>query len=266
MTLSTPAFDSLADTYDSSFTHTPVGRALREMVWARLQETFGGCQRVLDIGCGTGEDAVRLASAGAHVTGTDASPRMIEMAQRKAIAAKAAAQLEFHCLPMEDIGAAFERVRFDGVLSNFGAINCARDLPALIGQIAARLEPGAPLLWVVMGRHVPWEWAWFLLRGDWRRATRRLKSDGTSWRGLTIQYPTPARLERLLRPHFSIQRVSPLGVVLPPSYAAAWLDRSPRALQRLTQLELAAHRFRPLAACADHYIIEAIRLPAARAA
>jgi SAM-dependent methyltransferase len=264
--LSTPAFDPMAGTYDADFTHTPIGQALRDVVWSRLERTFRPAQRILDIGCGTGEDALRLANAGAFVVGTDASSQMIQVARKKASAANPSGRVEFRCVPMEDIGSQLEGEVFDGVLSNFGAVNCAQDLPALVANVAARLRPGAPLVWVVMGRYVPWEWMWYLVRGDWRRAWRRFQPEGVRWRGVVIRYPTPAQMKALLRPHFAIRRVAPLGVALPPSYAAGWLSRSPRALRYLTCLERLAQNLSPLASCADHYIVEAVRLPAERVA
>jgi SAM-dependent methyltransferase len=260
------AFDELAGTYDATFTHTPVGRALRDIVWSRLENTFHASHCILDLGCGTGEDAVRLARRGIRVVATDASLQMIQVARQKTRGCDCTGRVEFHCLAMEDLGASLEGEVFDGVLSNFGAINCARDLPSLIASVAARLTPGAPLFWVVMGRYVPWEWMWYLLRGDWRRALRRLRPGGVSWRGLTISYPTPARMTSLLRPHFAVRRVTALGFALPPSYAAAWLERSPRILKALTRLEALAQRSRALAACSDHYIVEATRLPASAGA
>ena len=54
----------------------------------------------------------------------------------------------------------------------------------------------------------------------------------------------------------------PLGFILPPSYASGSLERPPRLLAALTPVERAAQRCRPLAAFADHYILEARRRPA----
>jgi hypothetical protein len=142
-------------------------------------------------------------------------------------------------------------------------VNCARGLDRVVADVAALLEPGAPLVWVVMGRHVPWEWAWFLTRGEWRKALRRSRRGGTPWRGMSISYPTPADLERALRPYFAPERRRALGVVLPPTYASRWLERSPRVLSALVRLERTLQRWQPLAAVADHYIFEARRLPAA---
>jgi len=160
---------------------------------------------------------------------------------------------------METAGAAFRATRFDGVLSNFGAINCVEDPAALARSIAGRIVRGGSLLWVAMGPYVPWEWAWYLSRCDIRRAFRRLHRQGTPWRGMTVRYPTPRGLQAALKPYFSIRHVQPLGCFLPPSYAAGWLGRFPRMRAVLLRLEQLGQSFPALAACADHYLIEARR-------
>ena len=106
---------------------------------------------------------------------------------------------------------------------------------------------------------------WFLGRGEWRKAFRRSRSNGVAWRGLEISYPTPADLSRALAPHFTAVSRRPLGVVLPPTYASDWLERSPRSLAALVRLERSLHRWQALAALADHYIFEARRTQAPRA-
>ncbi len=254
-------FDDMADGYDAAFTETKVGRALRQIVWARLEQVFRPSQRILELGCGTGEDALRLAGRGVRVVATDSSAQMIGVARRKALVGNCQALVEFHCIAMEDIGSFPDADLFDGVLSNFGAVNCVQDLRALVADVAARLTPGAPLLWVVMGRHAPWEWLWHLLKGQWGKAWRRLRPGGSEWRGMTISYPTPGEMRSLLLPHFAVMRLAPLGVVLPPSYASAWLERCPVTASVLTRLETWAQRLSLLASWSDHFIVEAVRLP-----
>lgn len=254
------AFDDLAGDYDADFTHSPVGSALRAIVAGRFAKAFEGAQRVLDLGCGTGEDAIRLADAGVSVLGIDASPAMVRAAQEKARRHGCAARVEFRCLPIERLGSADTGGLLDGVLSNFGALNCVNDLPGVTGAVAAKLTPGARLVWVLLGRHVPWEWGWFLLRADPARACRRLRGV-TGWRGLNIAYPTPGEVIRMLAPYFRVDALRPLGVALPPSYAAAGLNRRPRMLAALTRLEHSLQNRRALAYFADHYIVEATRLP-----
>jgi len=47
---------------------------------------------------------------------------------------------------------------------------------------------------------------------------------------------------------------------LPPSYAAGWLDHSPRMLAALTRVEHAVQRWAALAAFADHFYLQATRV------
>jgi len=256
-------FDAVAASYDASFTRTAVGTVLRAMVQERLAANFHGTQRVLELGCGTGEDALWLARTGVEVVATDASAEMIETASRKLLQENGRARVVFRSLAMENLTTLTDTPPFDGVFSNFGAINCVVDLPALIGEVACRLAPEARLVWVIMGRHVPWEWLWFLLRGEPAKALRRYTRHGVPWRGIRIAYPTPGQMAALLRPYFDLLRISPLGWALPPSYAAGWVERSPRVFAALTRLESMAHHSRVLAGLADHYILEARLRPAA---
>jgi len=253
------AFDDLAAAYDAVFTASALGQSLRALTWERLDTALAGSGRILEIGCGTGEDAVRLALCGADVLATDPSPAMLQVAAEKARRMGCAQQIEFRCLPMERVGELAGEL-FDGVWSNFGAINCVSKLDAAVAELAPLVLPGAPLAWVVMGRHVPWEWAWFLARGDRRKAFRRQQTGGAVWQGMRIAYPTPAELERTLSPHFAATRCAALGFALPPTYASGWLERRPRILAALRQVERAAQRWQPLASFADHYIFEARRV------
>ena len=250
-------FDELAAEYDRSFTRSACGMALRAMVWERLPVVFGTRHRILELGCGTGEDAVHLARSGHDVVATDASEEMIRIARLKAAAAGCADRIEFHVMPIEALHTLPREQRFDGVFSNFGAINCVADVPRVARSLALRLEHHAPLMFVVMGRHVPWEWAWYLAHGDRQRAFRRLRRAGAAWRGLTIHYPTPAELAQQLAPAFETRRRTALGFVLPPSYAAQWLDSRPRWLAALEAMERITQRV--AAGLADHYILEAVR-------
>jgi len=258
------AFDELAGDYDTDFTHTALGNALRRLVWSRTDQVFARAGRVLDLGCGTGEDALRLAARGASVLGIDAAAAMVAAASEKARQADYDARAQFRCVPIEQLNQGLAGEVFDGVLSNFGALNCVNDLNQVASDLATMLVPGARLLWVIMGRYVPWEWGWYLLRADPARAARRLRGSA-GWHGMRIAYPSPRSVTRALGPHFSIDAVRPLGVALPPSYAAAWLGRRPRTLRWLSRAEELAQKLPALAQVADHYLIEATRLQPAAA-
>jgi len=124
ITVRAHAFDDLAPDYDASFTSTPLGSVLRTLVWSRLDRALAGARYVLEIGCGTGEDAIRLAGRGVRVLAIDASPAMVRIATEKARSQGCSDRIEFRCLPMEDLDSLRAAERFDGTLSNFGALNC----------------------------------------------------------------------------------------------------------------------------------------------
>jgi ubiquinone/menaquinone biosynthesis C-methylase UbiE len=209
------------------------------MVWARLDSLFPPGARVLELACGTGEDARHLAERGVHVLATDQSEKMLAVAEGKC----AGLPVEFVWL---DVGN-WELVnsnlgRFDGAFSNFGGLNSITNYQLLVSNLQSLLKPGGQLLFVIMGRHCAWEIAWHLLHGDPATAFRRWRRGGVLARvgkaTMNVYYPSTAELRRAFAPHFRLTRVRPLGNFLPPSYLEpltrrwwfpfrlfAWLDK-----------------------------------------
>jgi SAM-dependent methyltransferase len=247
-------FDRLAADYDLRFTSTPLGIHLRQAVWCRLDARFAPGDRVLELACGTGEDAVHLASRGVRVLATDASPAMVETTGAKAADAGMAESVEVRCVAIENLGTL--PGSFDGAFSSFGGLNCVADLPAVARDLAALLRPGAPLVLCVMGPLVPWEWLGFLGRGRPSQAFRRLRRGGLAWRGTTVRYPSIGRLRRAFAPAFRLTRVSAVGALLPPTEWDEWTRRHPRLLSTLARLERRLETVPPLPWLTDHYLAE----------
>jgi SAM-dependent methyltransferase len=139
------AFDLVASGYDRGFGRNPAGRVFRYVFQELLLGAFPAGARLLDLGCGTGEDALFLASRGRRVVGVDASPLMVEEARARAAGR---AGVGFEVGRIEELAAFGDG--FDGAYSDFGALNCA-DLKAVGRGLARALRPGAPLLLSVMG-------------------------------------------------------------------------------------------------------------------
>jgi len=228
-------------------------------VWRRLDAVFQSGDRLLELNCGTGEDAVHLARRGVRVVATDSSPRMLEQARDKVVRAGLTGLVDVEYLAIEHLPSAVAR-GFDGVLSNFGGLNCVEDLALIARGASVVSRPGARVMLCVMGPTVPWEWAWYLGHGKPGKAMRRLRRGGVAWRGLTIRYPAIGTMRRAFAPGFVQRRVSAIGALLPPSYAETWADRHPKVLAALDRLERRAEAFPPLPWLADHYLIELERL------
>lgn len=256
-----PAFDAVAADYDRAFTETPIGRRMRAAVWRRLDAVYGPGDRVLELNCGTGEDAVHLARRGVRVLATDAAPAMVDVASRKVRAAGVEGLVRVAPLAIEQVSDALGC--FDGVLSNFGGLNCVADLPRAAAGIASCVRPSGVVVLVVMGPTVPWEWAWFLGHGAPGRAFRRLGRGGVAWRGTRIRYPSIRALRHAFAPHCRLERVAAVGGLLPPPFANAWASRHPRLTARLDRAERALETMWPLPGLADHYLAELRRSPRA---
>jgi ubiquinone/menaquinone biosynthesis C-methylase UbiE len=159
-------FDSLAPRYDELWTDAAVGRAQRNAVWRVVDPLFRPGDRILDIGCGTGADAAHYAARGVRVYATDASASMIAVASARSgfttqvLAAENLSQLRGD--------------RFDGALSNFGALNCVEDLAAVSRMLGALIRPGGRLAICTMGRFCAWELLYYCVRLNFRKAFRRL--------------------------------------------------------------------------------------------
>jgi arsenite methyltransferase len=95
---------------------------------------------VLDVGCGTGSLALRLAPCGAHVHGLDLSSEMIRIARGKAEAAEAT-NVTFHVGAFDDSFSALEGETVRGVCA-YSLLHLVDDLPATLRRIFRLLEPG----------------------------------------------------------------------------------------------------------------------------
>jgi ubiquinone/menaquinone biosynthesis C-methylase UbiE len=105
-----------------------------ERTRAHLQPGYS----VLELGCGTGTTALRLADGARSYLGTDISGGMIAIAQEK-LAVDPIPALSFRTATAEEL--VHEESRFDAVLG-FNYLHMVRDVPDTLRSIHALLKPG----------------------------------------------------------------------------------------------------------------------------
>lgn len=88
--------------------------------------------RVLDLGCGPGQDAALMAAAGLEVEAVDAVPEMVELAKAAGVNARVAT---FDALPLEKA--------IDGIWASFSLVHATRaQFPGYLRAIHASLVEG----------------------------------------------------------------------------------------------------------------------------
>ncbi|MCL4303773.1 MAG: methyltransferase domain-containing protein [Anaerolineae bacterium] len=276
-TVNPAAFDSFAQAYDDDFTNSRLGQLLRPRVWDILAGHFTAGQHVLELACGTGEDALWLARQGLHVTATDGSAEMIRKAKAKAEAgglregrgageqgSRGAGEtnikggIEIEQVSLQQVaGGYFDGHLFDGVFSNFGGLNTIGEWGGLAAALAGIVKPGGAVILVPMGPICPWEIFWYLIHGQPKTALRRFAREGAPAKigdsVIPIWYPAARRLQADFAPWFRPQRTESLGLWLPPSYLDHWVNKWPALFRWLNRVEKATARLR--GGWGDHYVI-----------
>jgi len=244
----TAAFDRLASEYDRLWTRAPVGHLQREAVWRHIAAIFQPGQCALDLGCGTGEDALRLMRAGLRVRAIDASGEMVRIARSRGVDAE--------ILPIEHCRLIDES--FDAVLSNFGALNCVENIESLCEPLARVVRPGGYLIICIIGRVCAWETAWHLLQRNPAKAFRRWRGSATSSLGLRVFYPSKHRLAAALDSRFTLVNWRGIGLSVPPSY----VNGLPAGLlERLDAFDRWTAHWPVLRGLADHRLFVFVRNP-----
>ncbi len=256
-------FDVLAPDYDRKFTNSIIGSYMRNAVWQRMDQHFQAGSHILELNCGTGEDAVHLAQRGVYVHALDISETMVKKAREKAEAFGMGDRIEIQKIPIEALCEYLpysESEKYDGALSNFGGLNCVANMAGVAEDLAACLRPGAIALLCVMGPLCPWEWLWFLHKKQYKTAFRRLQKNGVEWREITIRYPSITSMRRSFAHSFRFLRVSAIGAFIPPSYMECWAEKHLSFVDKLNRWERQFERVTPLPMLADHYLIELERI------
>lgn len=251
-----PVFDALADTYDAIFTESLIGRAQRQIVLHELERVLVPGQRVLEINCGTGVDATFMAERGVTVDACDASPRMIAVAERRRQATAPLLPVNFFVHTIERLDE-LER-SYDGAVSNFGGLNCVCHIGTAAAHLARLVRPAGFLMICLAARLCAWELLWYAAHGEVKKAFRRLFGQG-EFRlcdaSMLVYYPTAGELARTFAPWFRVVRRLGVGVLVPPTYAEAWVRHHPRLFAGAVALDRYFSRLPLTRAVADHILL-----------
>ncbi len=249
-------FDCIAPVYDVTFTNNVSVRLQRNRIWGWMIESFSPGSRILEMACGTGEDALYLASLGYQVEAFDASQGMIQEARKRAVGdprLNQSGQVRFSTLSFEEMGS-LAGLSFDGGFTNFGGLNCVADLGQAFSGFAKALSPGAPLLICMIGRFCLWEILGPLLGGRWTKCFHRARGYERAGDGI-VRYPSLTTIREAFQPYFLERSVEGLGVALPSYPRVNPFARHPHILHGLAACDRIVGRWPVLRASGDNTLL-----------
>lgn len=256
------AFNSAAETYDETFTNTPIGKLQRNRVWNYLHSNISSTEypRVLELNCGTGEDAKWLLSKGFRVTATDISPKMIEEAQRKNPEG-----IIFETCSFAKVPDRFPPSSFDFIFSNFGGLNCIEEneLKLFAEQLSILLRPEGRFIAVVMSNDCSME-KWYFRKKNQKDKINRRKTPGgipvtIAGETFTTHYYNPDQFGAHVSNVFRVKAQKAVGWSIPPSYTDNYFRNKPMLLKALNVLENTIGNVPALAKKADHFLIDLVK-------
>lgn len=263
MSGSEEAFDNYALSYDSDFTHSSVGKLQRKRVWRYLEKNCSEKKHphVLELNCGTGEDALWFSKKGFSITATDISEEMVGVAKQKLRETSAT-------VFQSDIQSAGEKLhdkKFDLIFSDFGGMNCLSpdEMKVASNNFAQLLNPGGRVMLVIMSRNCRWEQFYFKRKNDLKSAYRRREKEGVEAiifdQKFSTWYYSPEEMQTFFSNEFSIVTHQPIGITLPPSYLDNYFRKHPTQLKVLNFAEQLLGNWSALSDKADHYVIDFIK-------
>jgi ubiquinone/menaquinone biosynthesis C-methylase UbiE len=256
-------FDTTSGTYDDEFTNSWTGRLQRDLVWKYLDQHISSKAdlNILELNCGTGEDALHLAKLGHKVTATDISSEMLRYAQKKTANDHIKHSVTFSKLDITKMDDFKCIEKFDLVFSNFGGLNCinGKMMQELSRDLTRLIKPNGALIMVIMPDLCLWESFYFLVKLQFSQVFRRKRSSVLAdVSGVQVEtwYYSPDMIANLFKSQFSKIKVKPIGFFAPPSYMETFIKRNLKLFRIISVLEHKFSRFTWQGRVSDHYYIE----------
>ena len=255
----TADFDHIAMSYDTSFTHSIIGVAQRATFFSQLDQLNINWEglKILELNCGTGEDAHHYGNLRAEVIATDISSEMVNQASLKN---KNLPNVHCEVLDITQLNTYRSQEKFDLIISNFGGINCLvpSQLKSFLESASKKLTKNGQLILVIMPEFCFWESLYFLTKFKLPQVFRRKKKQGV-WanvdgKKIKTYYYSPLKIVQWATT-FKLHWIAPIGLFVPPSYLNPFFSKYPKLIDFFQKRDEKASNSFHLSAFSDHYFI-----------
>jgi S-adenosylmethionine-dependent methyltransferase len=232
-------FQNGADKY-AAYLETPEGRLRSDLTFANLQDFLppqaNHALCALDVGCGTGATAVRLARLGIHVTLLDSSPAMLDIAQHAAREAGVAEKIAMQHGDANQLANLFHVASFDVILCH-NLLEYLDDPIAVLCGAARALRDSSAILSVLVRNRAGEVFKAAIQAGDLAIAENNLTAEWgqESLYGGRVRLFTSDSLQAMLKAA-SLAVIAERGVRVLADYLPSRISRSAE-YERIFELE-----------------------------
>ena len=216
-------YDLIASSYDDVEGRNEISETVRRFSIEAALKVFRPGNRILELGCGTGRDAVALAQRGVRVDATDVSPAMIAATRARVLRENLSDLVSVRC--QSAATAASEGGPYDGAFSNGAVLNLEPDLESVARGLYRSMAPGSVAVLTVANRLSLFELLFYSIVLKPRKAFRKLghevpipvsrEGEGKSY-VVPTRFLTPREFVGAFRPGFERAHQRGIQVITPP--------------------------------------------------
>ena len=255
------AFSKQSPLFDAIEEQNEILQWMRKEIQCYCLKHFIPGSNILELNCGTGVDAVFFAEQGMKVHATDISPGMLDELKKKIESKNLSGSISFQQCSFTELSSSLQltgKTKFDHLFSDFGGLNCVKNIEDVIAQFKEILNPGGRVTLVVMPPVCPWELL-LAFKGNFKTAFRRLKRNGVDSTVEGIHFMTyyfsPSRIIRAFGNDYKKIGMKGLACFTPPPYLEKFPKRYPKLFRLLNRFDNRLDHFFPFNRWADHFIL-----------
>ena len=218
------AFDSASEEYDFTIGHNFINTWIRKRSITELLKHVGSSDTLVEVGCGTGAEAIEISQHVERIVATDISEKMIDILKLKTKAKR----LSNRILPFKVRAAEISRVvdflagqKVSAVYSFNGALNCEPELDKFVKGLHILLEEGGYFICSIRNSFCLSEGISHAVVLQFDKMTpRKNQPVMVSVGGMDIPafYYPPGDFARHFERYFKLKALIGLPAFLPPAY------------------------------------------------
>lgn len=253
------AFSKQSIVFDQLYSGNEIIRYKRKRVRDHVHKFLAPKGSILELNCGTGEDAIWFAQNGYTVHATDISDGMLKQLDQKIKQNRLDHKISFESCSFTQLDQLTEKGPYDCIFSNFAGLNCTEELDKVLDSFKGLLKKDGMITLVLLPKFCLWEFL-LIFKGKFKTAFRRFFSkkgrrahvEGTYFK---CWYYNPGYVTRNLKKEFDVLSIEGLCSIAPPSYIENFANKHPKIYRSLVEKENKWKNKWPWKFIGDYYII-----------